>query len=211
MNKLPKIISDDLFFIITLLSQFKLNFSSFLDSSNMVSSTVGDEYVSFEAKVSLSKDSKVYIRKDDLPINPRNDIGLSDQDLVTMGVKDLNRCLKRKNISKERQSQIKEERRTLKNRGYAAGSREKKDAECKHLMKINEKLKSDIYREQKMLEKARFEMEQLLAKYREQEVELEYLREEFRKCKETEETGLKNLLQNRSEIQWEKVREDEQV
>lgn len=50
------------------------------------------------------------------PVNFRPDIGLSDQDLILMPTKDLNKLLKKKNIGKVRQKQIKQERRTLKNR-----------------------------------------------------------------------------------------------
>merc|ERR1712012_715135 len=53
------------------------------------------------------------------PINQRVDVGLSDQELVTLSTKELNRMLKKKGITKERAKEIKRERRTLKNRGYA--------------------------------------------------------------------------------------------
>ena len=49
-------------------------------------------------------------------INVRPDIGLSDQQLIEIATKDLNRLLKSKNITKPRQKIIKQERRTLKNR-----------------------------------------------------------------------------------------------
>ena len=59
------------------------------------------------------------------PINldKRTDIGLSDQDLVALGTKELNKKLKRNGISKKRAKELKAERRTLKNRGYAATCR----------------------------------------------------------------------------------------
>ena len=40
----------------------------------------------------------------------RDDIGLSDQDLTLISVKDLNKLLKDKNISEERKKEIKIER-----------------------------------------------------------------------------------------------------
>ena len=59
------------------------------------------------------------------PINldKRKDIGLSDQDMVGLGTKDLNKLLKSNKITKNRAKELKAERRTLKNRGYAATCR----------------------------------------------------------------------------------------
>ena len=51
------------------------------------------------------------------PINKRQDIGCSDQELVMQSTKALNKMIKKRGISKERAKQIKQERRTLKNRG----------------------------------------------------------------------------------------------
>ncbi len=50
------------------------------------------------------------------PVNLREDVMLSDQDLVTMPTKELNRYLRKRGVSKKRQKELKEERRTLKNR-----------------------------------------------------------------------------------------------
>merc|ERR1719188_2263459 len=52
---------------------------------------------------------------------------ISDEELVTYNVKELNRALKSKGISKEEVSNIKQRRRTLKNRGYAATVRVKRE------------------------------------------------------------------------------------
>ena len=59
------------------------------------------------------------------PINldKRKDIGLSDQDMVGLGTKELNKMLKSNKITKNRAKELKAERRTLKNRGYAATCR----------------------------------------------------------------------------------------
>ena len=48
--------------------------------------------------------------------NFREDVQLSDEDLVLIDTKDLNKILKKFNISKARAQEIKQERRTLKNR-----------------------------------------------------------------------------------------------
>merc|ERR1712037_956284 len=78
------------------------------------------------------------------PINQRNDIGLSDQELVTMSTKEINKLLKKRGIDKDRQKELKQERRTLKNRGYAANCRVKRETEEKTLEKRNDKLKYDM-------------------------------------------------------------------
>ena len=48
--------------------------------------------------------------------NFRPDVGLSDEALIAIETKDLNQILKKNNISKHRSQEIKQERRTLKNR-----------------------------------------------------------------------------------------------
>lgn len=53
------------------------------------------------------------------------DVDMFDRDLVLMSTKDLNDLMKGRNIPRERRHQIKQRRRTLKNRGYAATCRER--------------------------------------------------------------------------------------
>ena len=48
--------------------------------------------------------------------NFREDVKLSDEDLILIETKDLNKIIKKFNISKARAQEIKQERRTLKNR-----------------------------------------------------------------------------------------------
>ena len=55
------------------------------------------------------------------------------------------RLLKKKCIDKDRQKELKQERRTLKNRGYAANCRVKRETEEKTLEKRNDKLKLVIF------------------------------------------------------------------
>jgi len=95
------------------------------------------------------------------PINQRNDIGLSDQELVTMSTKEINKLLKKKCIDKDRQKELKQERRTLKNRGYAANCRVKRETEEKTLEKRNDKLKYDMKCKMSAIEEARKETELL--------------------------------------------------
>ncbi len=68
----------------------------------------------------------------------------------------MNRLLKKKNVPKERQKEIKRERRTLKNRGYAANCRVKREDAEKYLEQMNEELKVKIWsttNETRLLEK----------------------------------------------------------
>ena len=51
------------------------------------------------------------------PVHYREDVDLDDIKLVEISTKELNRILKKKNISKARKDEIKSQRRTLKNRG----------------------------------------------------------------------------------------------
>jgi len=56
-----------------------------------------------------------------------NECNISDQEPVTYNVKELNRVLKTKGLSREEVTNIKQRRRTLKNRGYAATVRVKRE------------------------------------------------------------------------------------
>jgi len=58
---------------------------------------------------------------------PPADCNISDKELVTYNVKELNRFLKTKGLSREEVTNIKQRRRTLKNRGYAATVRVKRE------------------------------------------------------------------------------------
>ena len=59
--------------------------------------------------------------------DPPTSDNISDEELVTFNVKELNRILKTKGLSREEVANIKQRRRTLKNRGYAATVRVKRE------------------------------------------------------------------------------------
>ena len=133
---------------------------------------------------------------------------MNDQQLVLISTKELNKLMKRLKLSKERRTEIKAERRTLKNRGYAANSRVKKENEEKTLEDRSNKLRKVIENDRFVIQNATREMEAAIAKCREKELEFKQLREEFYlRCKENE-GYTSNLLANRSEIKWEKVKEE---
>ena len=82
---------------------------------------------------------------DEVPlVNYRPDIKLDDTALVTISTKELNRRLKKAGISQARCKQIKVERRTLKNRGYASSCRVSREEEEQRLTQTNQLLRNEI-------------------------------------------------------------------
>merc|ERR1719438_537586 len=76
-----------------------------------------------------------------------NKIGLTNTDLVVIKTKDLNNKLKQTtDLRREDKEKIKKKRRTLKNRGYAAGSRYKRNDEEKTLKIEKQKIEDEIRR-----------------------------------------------------------------
>jgi len=63
-----------------------------------------------------------------------DELEIYDQQLVLMETKELNKLLKKRGVSKVKQKDIKQRRRTLKNRGYAANCRVKRDDEEEDLL-----------------------------------------------------------------------------
>ena len=160
------------------------------------------------------------------PSNPDLDeLGISEQEFSMISTKAFNKLLKEKKISKEVKKRIKKERRTLKNRGYAATSRVKKDNEEKRYEKANEELKRQISQIRKAKEEALLKNQLLKARYKqlydihkdkllkkeneEHEKNEKPICEVGKECDELDRgLHMKDLLANRKEINWEIVKED---
>lgn len=80
------------------------------------------------------------------PYDPEVNSVMSDEELASLNIKDLNRKLKELGLPKAIVEKLKQRRRTLKNRKYATDCREKKDVEVHSLEGSRETEETDLSR-----------------------------------------------------------------
>ncbi len=88
---------------------------------------------------------------------------ISDNDLVSLSVRELNRVLR--GLTKDDIAKLKQRRRTLKNRGYAASCREKRISQREELEIERTALKRQVDDLQRENSKVKSELEALKAKF----------------------------------------------
>ncbi|CAH1795663.1 unnamed protein product [Owenia fusiformis] len=88
---------------------------------------------------------------------------ISDEDLISLSVRELNRVLK--NLNREDVARLKQRRRTLKNRGYAANCREKRMSQREELELEKSALLEEIERLQTENQIVKMELQALKSKY----------------------------------------------
>jgi len=88
---------------------------------------------------------------------------MSDDELVAMTVKELNRILK--GLPREEVIKLKQRRRTLKNRGYAANCREKRLSQKEILESEKDNLRAEVHRLRRENDVVKMELTSLKNKY----------------------------------------------
>ena len=92
-----------------------------------------------------------------------NGTSLTDEELVTMSVRELNQHLR--GLSKEEIIQLKQRRRTLKNRGYAASCRVKRVTQKEELEKQKAELQQEVEKLASENASMKMELDALRSKY----------------------------------------------
>ena len=93
-----------------------------------------------------------------------SDSCLSDDELVLLSVRDLNRKLK--GLPRDEIQRLKQRRRTLKNRGYAASCREKRLSQKDILELEKQKLEDEVVHLRHENEKIKVELDSLKDKFK---------------------------------------------
>ncbi|KAL3875751.1 hypothetical protein ACJMK2_033669 [Sinanodonta woodiana] len=88
---------------------------------------------------------------------------VTDDELVALSVKELNKLLK--GLNREDVQKLKQRRRTLKNRGYAANCREKRISQKEELEGEKDRLREEVHRLQRENDVVRMELNSLKSRY----------------------------------------------
>merc|ERR1712227_12277 len=92
------------------------------------SSTELVQFMQLHVLIVLNMEPAPYQHRNLSQFVPNNhNIGLTDEQLVTISTKEFNKLLKTSGLSKDECKRLKAKRRTLKNRGYAASCRYKRE------------------------------------------------------------------------------------
>ncbi|XP_033732961.1 transcription factor MafK-like [Pecten maximus] len=102
-------------------------------------------------------------RANRVPVVVSHNSQLTDDELVAMTVKELNRILK--GMPREEVVKLKQRRRTLKNRGYAANCREKRLSQKEELEYEKDHLRAEVHRLRRENEGVKTELGSLKDKY----------------------------------------------
>jgi len=90
---------------------------------------------------------------------------VTDEELINIEIKELNKRIKDRGVSKELAIRLKQRRRTLKNRNYATSCREKKDAEIVNLEGKKNQEMDDLRELEQENQKIREKVEAMARKY----------------------------------------------
>merc|ERR1719308_311956 len=90
---------------------------------------------------------------------------IPDSDLMDIDIKELNKMLKERNVSKELAVRLKQRRRTLKNRNYASSCREKKDEEISGLERLKGQEVDEVAKMEEENKRIRDEIDSMEGRY----------------------------------------------
>ncbi|XP_020897742.1 transcription factor MafK-like [Exaiptasia diaphana] len=105
-----------------------------------------DNYVGLETQIQTSiENDTTSSKKINQELNlSKKKLPISDDDLESMSVRDLNQKIRHLELTKPQIQAIRKRRRSLKNRGYALSCRHRRVTENEELSKENEKLNKEL-------------------------------------------------------------------